>query len=85
MVPSAGTTGAQVEFAGAKQAYFKRLSGMGLRNPRMIGFGISNRQTLESAREYADGTIIGSKFVTLLNEEGDAGKALDLLMEALRK
>lgn len=85
MVSSAGTTGAQVEFDGAKQAYFKRISGMGLRNPRMIGFGISNRQTLESAREYADGTIIGSKFVTLLNEEGDAGKALDLLMEALRK
>ena len=85
MVSSAGTTGAQAEFDGAKQAYFKRISGMRLHNPRMIGFGISNRQTLESAREYADGTIIGSKFVTLLNEERDAGKALDLLMEALRK
>lgn len=85
MVSSAGTTGVQTEFDDEKEAYFKRISDMRLHNPRMIGFGISNRQTLESAREYADGTIIGSKFVSLLNDEGDAGKALDRLMEALRK
>lgn len=42
---------------------------MKLHNPRMIGFGISNRQTYEAAAAYASGCIIGSKFVTLLNEE----------------
>ena len=85
MVSSAGVTGAQGAFDDKKQAYFRRIDGMGLRNPRMIGFGISNKQTLESARAAADGTIIGSKFVTLLNEEGDPDKALDRLMEALRQ
>ena len=56
---------------------------MQLRNPRMIGFGISNKQTLESAQQNAAGAIIGSKFVTLLNETKDPDKALDELMECL--
>ena len=56
---------------------------MQLRNPRMIGFGISNRQTLEAAQQNAAGAIIGSKFVTLLNESKDADEALDKLFDAL--
>ena len=83
MVSSASTTGAQQSFDEAKQAYFRHINGMNLRNPRMIGFGISNRQTLESAQQNAAGAIIGSKFVTLLNQTKEPGKALDLLFEAL--
>lgn len=82
-VSSASVTGAQSRFDNDKLDYFNRVNGMRLRNPRMIGFGISNRQTLESARRNAAGTIIGSKFVSLLNEEKDPGKALDRLMEEL--
>ena len=84
MVSSAAITGAQSSFDDAKQAYFRRIDQMNLRNPRMIGFGISNRQTLEAARQNATGAIIGSKFVTLLNEtNGDADEALDRLYAAL--
>ena len=83
MVSSAGITGAQQSFGDAKVDYFRRIDAMQLHNPRMIGFGISNRQTLESAQAYAAGTIIGSKFVTLLNETRDADKAIDKLNEAL--
>lgn len=83
MVSSASVTGAQSRFDNDKLDYFNRVNGMHLHNPRMIGFGISNRQTLESARRNAAGTIIGSKFVSLLNEEKDPGKALDRLMEEL--
>ena len=85
MVSSASVTGAQQSFDDIKQAYFSRINSMRLRNPRMIGFGISNKQTLESAQNNAAGAIIGSKFVTLLNETGDANRALDLLFEALEK
>ena len=60
--------------------------GGNLRNPRMIGFGISNKQTLKAAQDNAAGAIIGSKFVTLLNEaEGNADVALDRLFDALAK
>jgi tryptophan synthase alpha chain len=84
MVSSAAITGAQKSFDEQKQEYFRRIDQMQLRNPRMIGFGISNAQTLKAAQDNAAGAIIGSKFVTLLDEAGgDADQALDRLFEAL--
>ena len=86
MVSSAAITGAQQSFDDQKQAYFQRIDQMQLRNPRMIGFGISNKQTLEAANANAAGAIIGSKFVTLLDEaQGNADQALDQLYEALSR
>ena len=86
MVSSAAITGAQKSFDDAKQAYFRRIDQMNLRNPRMIGFGISNAQTLKAAQDNAAGAIIGSKFVTLLDEAGgNADKALDQLFDALKR
>ena len=85
MVSSAAITGAQKSFDDAKQDYFRRINQMNLRNPRMIGFGISNKQTLEAAQSNAAGAIIGSKFVTLLNESTNADEALDKLFEALKR
>ena len=85
MVSSAATTGAQKEFDQRKQEYFNHVNGMGLKHPRMIGFGISNRQTLESAQANAAGCIIGSKFVQLLEEYGNAESAFDALKGALEK
>ena len=86
MVSSASITGTQKSFDDQKQEYFRRINAMNLRNPRMIGFGISNAQTLKAAQDNAAGAIIGSKFVTLLNEnEGNADVALDKLFDALSK
>lgn len=86
MVSSASVTGAQHSFDEQKQAYFSRINAMNLRNPRMIGFGISNRQTLEAAQSNAAGAIIGSKFVTLLDQaDGNPDTALDHLFEDLEK
>ena len=84
MVSSAAITGAQKSFDEQKQEYFRRINQMQLRNPRMIGFGISNAQTLKAAQDNAAGAIIGSKFVTLLDEAGgDADCAIDQLFDAL--
>lgn len=77
MVSSAATTGAQKDFDSAKREYFRRIASMGLRIPRMVGFGISNRPTFDAACEYASGGIIGSRFVTLLEEKG--GNALEAI------
>ena len=80
MVSSASITGTQKSFDDQKQAYFRKS------NPRMIGFGISNARTLKAAQDNAAGAIIGSKFVSLLDEaNGDAEKALDNLLEALKR
>lgn len=85
MVSSAAITGAQKSFGNSLQEYFNRVNHMNLKNPRLIGFGISNRQTLETARANAAGTIIGSKFISLLEESGNAGDALDQLMKDLQQ
>lgn len=77
MVSSASTTGAQKDFGEAKQAYFRKIDAMNLRIPRMVGFGISNKQTFDAACDNSSGGIIGSKFVSLLDQyEGDADKAI---------
>lgn len=61
MVSSAATTGTQKDFNKEKLDYFQRTQSMNLQNPRMIGFGISNKQTFQSACKYAAGAIIGQQ------------------------
>lgn len=82
-VSSASVTGAQHDFNAAKQAYFARLEGMHLRNPFLIGFGISNRATREAADAHAAGVIVGSKFVTLQKEKATTAQAVAALKKAL--
>ncbi|MBF0575296.1 tryptophan synthase subunit alpha [Dysgonomonas sp. GY617] len=85
MVSSAATTGAQKSFDDSKQAYFKRINGMNLKNPRLIGFGISNKATLEAAQANASGAIIGSKFITLLQDSSNIKEAVSDLIECLKE
>lgn len=63
MVSSASTTGAQSGFGNEQTAYFKRIANMNLKNPQIVGFGISNNTTFTQATKYAKGAIIGSAFV----------------------
>jgi tryptophan synthase alpha chain len=83
MVSSAATTGVQQQFDEKKLDYFSRIDGMGLRNPLLIGFGISNRETLTAAFDHAAGAIVGSKFINLLSEEKNPTVAVKKLLETL--
>lgn len=85
MVSSASTTGAQNSFDDKKQEYFKKIDSMNLRNPRLIGFGISNKATLDAAMANASGAIIGSKFITLLNDSENIKEAVLELKRTLAK
>lgn len=84
MVSSASVTGARKSFGEQNLAYFKRVNAMGLKNPRLIGFGISNRETFEAACEAAAGAIIGSRFISLLESESSVEAAAKKLREAIR-
>ena len=79
------TTGAQQDFNEQKQAYFRRINAMNLQNPRLVGFGISNKATFEAATAHSSGAIIGSKFVQLLKSEATPAEAVDKLLEALKQ
>lgn len=72
MVSSASTTGAKSGFGDEQTAYFKRISDMHLKNPQIVGFGISNAQTFRQATQFAKGAIIGSAFIKNLTEKGVA-------------
>lgn len=84
-VSSAAVTGAQSSFDEKKQAYFSRLESMKLRNPILIGFGISNRATRSAADAHAAGVIVGSKFVSLLEKTKSPQQAITELLDALAK
>ena len=83
MVSSAATTGAQSRFSDTTQTYFQRVRAMQLQNPQLIGFGISNRETLQAAIANASGAIIGSKFIELLGKNGNPEEAAASLQAAL--
>lgn len=83
MVSSASTTGVQNHFDKDKHDYFERIKSMSLTNPTLIGFGISNKVTLQSAFSHSHGAIVGSKFVSLLNESSSIRQAVTALKSAL--
>jgi len=85
MVSSAAITGAQKNFDEAKQAYFQRINQMNLKNPHLIGFGISNKATYDAAAQNASGVIVGSRFVQLLGENISPGIAIQRLLKDLDK
>lgn len=83
MVSSASVTGAKNTFSDTNLAYFHRVNAMQLKNPRLIGFGISNKPTFDAASENASGAIIGSKFVSLLGSEKSVDEAVEKLITAI--
>lgn len=85
MVSTAATTGSQESYGDKTLAYFSRINAMGLRNPRLIGFGISNKKTWEAARSHAAGAIVGSAFVRLLGGESSIRSAVCGLRTRLEK
>lgn len=70
MVSSASVTGSQSGFGSIQENYFKRIADMNLKNPQIIGFGISNKETFNQATQFAKGAIIGSAFIKNLTENG---------------
>jgi tryptophan synthase alpha chain len=82
MVSSAAVTGTQSSFD-TKVDYFNRINAMDLKNPRLIGFGISNKSTVDMVNKYSSGAIIGSAFIKALETTNDAEKGVELLLKKL--
>jgi tryptophan synthase alpha chain len=67
LVSSAATTGSNAAISQDQEAYFKRIQNMNLKNPLMIGFGISDHASFESTTRHAHGAIVGSAFIKALS------------------
>jgi tryptophan synthase alpha chain len=84
MVSSSSTTGIRSGFDPDQQAYFERIRDMKLKNPCLIGFGISNHASFSNACKYAKGAIIGSAFVNMLATAQNQDEAITEFVEAMK-
>jgi tryptophan synthase alpha chain len=64
-VSSSSTTG-KVAALNDQEKYFERLQRMKLQNPVLIGFGIRDRSSFLKACTYANGAIIGTAYIKVL-------------------
>lgn len=84
MVSSSSTTGAGKKVEDFRTDYFERLQQMNLKNPRLIGFGISDRETFANACKYSSGAIIGSAFIKALQQEGPLESRISGFISTIR-
>jgi tryptophan synthase alpha chain len=81
-VSSSATTGSSKQFE--VTAFLKRLNTLDLKNPLMVGFGIANKDSFETACQYADGGIIGSAFIKALENNADINAATKSFLSSIR-
>lgn len=79
LLSSNAITGGNLEVKDQSEAYFKRIKDMDLKNPFIIGFGISGKENFDKATKYANGAIVGTAFVKLLAEENYIDKIPDFI------
>ncbi len=70
VVASASITGAKGEISDSQIEYFERIKGMNLQSKLVIGFGISDKATFDTACAYSNGAIVGSAFIKHIGTNG---------------
>jgi tryptophan synthase alpha chain len=83
-VSSSSVTGSQTGVNEGMETYFERINSMDLRNPRLIGFGISDKATFDKACLYAHGAIIGSAFIRILHTSNDLEKDINTFIGSIK-
>ena len=84
MVSRSSITGAKSDISITQLDYFNRVNEMGLKNPRLIGFGISNHATYRTACDYSSGAIIGSAFIKTLEKSTNLKETIAEFVEMIR-
>ncbi|MBY5949375.1 tryptophan synthase subunit alpha [Algoriphagus marincola] len=85
MVSSHSITGAKSGISEEQITYFKRVQDMNLKNPRLIGFGISDAETFTTASSYSHGAIIGSAFIKTIKDSKDLGEDIKNYLQSVLK
>jgi tryptophan synthase alpha chain len=83
MVSSHSVTGAKTAISDEQVAYFERVRAMNLKNPRLIGFGISDSETFSTASKYGNGAIIGSAFIKAIKETENLNEGIQTYLQSV--
>ncbi len=84
LVASASLTGRNTGIGSKQLDYLARVSGMGLRNPTLAGFGIYNRESFQAACQHTRGAIVGSAFLRHIGSAPDPVAAAEEFVRSLR-
>ena len=57
----------------------KDVKGLSLKNPTIIGFGISDKESFKQACKYSHGAIIGTKFIKEISNGNLRGSIKDFI------
>jgi len=71
MVSSTAVTGSKTGLSSFQFEYFERINKLQLTTPRMVGFGISNNDSYKQVCKFANGAIVGSAFIKMLEKSAD--------------
>lgn len=75
-VSSSSITGSDKDFSSVEN-YLQRLKTMNLKNPILVGFGIKDKTTFDSACKYANGAIIGTAYIKAIEQATNIEKATE--------
>lgn len=84
MMSSASTTGKTGAISNEQEAYFERVAKMDLKNPRLIGFGISDHASFTKACAHSNGAIIGSAFIKTLTQSQDLSQDIHTFIKGIK-
>lgn len=83
VVSQTSITGKKGDIQSHQKEYFERIEKMNLQSPRLIGFGIHDKVTYDTACSYSHGAIIGSAFIRAL-EADDVQSSIKKFIGAIR-
>ncbi len=81
-VSSSSTTGSDKKAVNTDD-YLKKLRSMKLKNPVLVGFGISNKESFDAVCQLADGAIIGSAYIKALENNADVNAATKSFLSSI--
>jgi tryptophan synthase alpha chain len=83
-VSSSSTTGNEKDFS-TTENYLKKLQGLNLKNPVLVGFGIKDKETFSTACKYANGAIIGTAYIKALENTNNVKEATKQFLDKILK
>lgn len=83
-VSSSSTTGSDKNMTDVN-AYLQKLKAMQLNNPVLVGFGIKDKQTFDTACAHANGAIIGTAYIKALEGTADVEATTKAFLEGVLK
>ena len=84
VVSSYAITGGKSAIEDYQTEYFKKIKNMNLNTPKLIGFGISNRETFNRACQYAEGAIIGSAFIKAIGQSENLATTIKEFVKSVK-